>query len=336
MVRRFTCIALLSVCCVAFFSTSFASAADAPASPYKVLQTYVLGGEGSWDYVTVDSVSHKIYIGRADRVMIADTETGKLLGEMTGFTGVHGIAVIPELGRGYVSSGKDDTVRVVDLTTLKETGQIKAGKKPDAIIYDPFSKMVLCCNNGGTTATVVDPAKNVAVGDIELGGAPEFAVADGKGKVFINLEDKSEIVEVDVAGKKVTQHWPLAPGTEPTGLSMDIEHGRLFSGCRGSKTMEVVDAATGKVVASPAIGAGVDATAFDPQAQDAFSSNGQDGTLTVVHEDNPGAFTVTQTLTTVPNARTMALDPATHKLWLVAGTGRSGPKREFTLICVGK
>ena len=322
---RTICLASLLMC------TSVFSAAP----EYRVESTAVLGGEGSWDYLSIDSAAHRLYIGRSDRVMAVDTATGKLAGEITGLAGVHGLAVAGDTGRGYVSCGKGNTVRVIDLTTLKESASLAAGKKPDAIIYDPASKMVLAFNNGGTTATVVDPVKNAVAGEIELGGAPEFAVADGKGKVFVNLEDKSEVLELDIPGRKVVNRWPLAPGTAPTGLAMDVEHGRLFSACHDSKTMVVLDAGSGKILASLPIGDGTDAAAFDPDSQNAFSSNG-DGTLTVVHEDSPDKFTVTQTLKTMPSARTMTLDPKTHKIWLVAGTGRNGPKQEFTLICVSK
>jgi YVTN family beta-propeller protein len=338
---RNICFVTLLVCASAY-STESEKLPVGELGEYKIEVSAALGGEGFWDYLTIDSAAQRLYIARSNRIMIVDIDPqhgkldkNKLLGEITGVDGAHGVALVPDLGRLYVSSGKDNSVRVIDLASLKETAALKAGAKPDAIIYDPASKMVLAFNNGGTTVSVIDPAKNAVAGEIELGGAPEFAVADGKGKVFVNIEDKSEVVELDIAGRKVVNHWPLKPGDTPTGLALDVDHQRLFSTCRGTKTMVVMDASSGKIIASLPIGDGADGAAFDPDSQNAFSSNG-DGTLTIVHEDSPDKFTVTQTLKTLPGARTLALDPKTHKIWLVSGTGRSGPKQEFTLICVSK
>ena len=324
--------------------------ANAPAKgEYSVLKKLTLGGDGGWDYLTFDSAGRRLYIARSDRVMVIDVDAEKLLGEIKDMKGVHGVALAPEFNQGFVSSGGDNTVRIFDLKTLKETGQVKAGAKPDAIIYEPVSKKVFAFNNGGTTATAIDATTAKELGEVELNGAPEFAVADGKGMVFVNLEDKSEVAVIDANTLKVLQHWPLAPGKTPTGLSMDTQHRRLFSGCRGSKTMEVMDADNGKIVASLPIGAGVDATAFDSETGNAFSSNG-DGTLTVIHEDTPDTFRVVQTVTTQAGSRTMALDAKTHKLWLAAAeiktepapAGAQGrPRRTvvpgtFALLIVGK
>ncbi|HLX64734.1 MAG TPA: YncE family protein [Planctomycetota bacterium] len=312
-------------------STTFA------ADEYKVLKRIPLGGDGSWDYLTMDSAAHCVYIGRSDRVMVVDVDAEKLVGEVGGMNGVHGAAIVSELNKGFVTSGKDNTVRVFDLTTLKETSQIKATNKPDAIIYDPLSKKVFAFNNGGTTTTVIDPAEGKAVKELDLGGAPEFAVSDLKGKVFVNLEDKSEIAVIDAQKLTVEAHWSLEPGKKPTGLSMDLEHRRLFAGCNASKTLVVVNADSGHVLTSAPIGAGVDATAFDPDSQNAFASNG-DGTLTVVHEENPDTFTVIQIVKTQAGSKTMTFDPKTHRIYLGAAekNGRTVTPGTFALIVVGK
>jgi YVTN family beta-propeller protein len=238
--------------------------------------------------------------------------------------GVHGVALAPEFSRGFVSSGRDNTVRVIDLKTLKETSQIATGKKPDAILYDAPSKKVFAFCGGSNSATVIDAESAKVAGEIQLGGAPEFGVSDGKGKVFVNLEDKAEVVAIDVATLKAVAHWSLAPGAGPTGLAIDVDHHRLFSGCGESKTMVVLDSENGKIVASLPIGVRCDATGFDPKSQHAFSSNG-DGTLTVIHEENPNTFSVIQNLKTQPGARTMAIDSKTHKIWLVTAEMKDAP-----------
>jgi len=220
------------------------------------------------------------------------------------------------LKRGFVTSGKDNSVRMFDLETLKETAVIKVGAKPDAIMFDSASKKIFCFNGGGTTATVIDAATGKVKADIELGGEPEFAVADGKGHVYVNLEDKSEVVLIDTKKLLVKAHWPLSPGSEPTGLAIDPKHRRLFSGCH-NKLMVILDADTGKVVATAPIGGRVDATGFDSESQNAFSSNG-DGTLTVIHEVSPNSYDVVQTVQTQEGSKTMALDPKTHQIWLAA------------------
>jgi DNA-binding beta-propeller fold protein YncE len=294
--------------------------------------------------------------------MVVDIDNDKLVGEVMGMThenssknntggtemaGVHGVCVLPALNKGFVSSGKDDTVRVFDLKSLKEVGQVKTGSKPDAVIYDPASKTIFAFNNGGTTATVIDPA-NDKTRTIELSGAPESGVPDGKGKMYVNLEDKSEIAVIDTEKMTVTNHWPLAPGTEPTGLAIDVKHHRLFSACK-NKTMCVLDADTGKLITSLPIGDGVDFAVFDPQNQDAISSNG-DGTLTVIHESTPDSFAVVQNVETQKGARTMAMDPKTHRIWLATAkmsdppAGDSGEKHKrrvmepgsFVLVVVGQ
>ena len=309
------------------------------SAEYKVIKKTVLGGDGSWDCLNVDSAERKLYIARANRIMVVDLDADKLVTEWTGINGAHGVALVPDLHRAYATSGKDDSVRVFDLQTNKEVEKIATGKKPDLIIYDPHSKKVFAFNNGGTTTTVIDPATNKTVGEIELGGNPEFAVTDANGKIFVNIEDKSEIVAVDSDKLMVANHWPLAPGTEPTGLSIDAAHHRLFSGCRGTNTLEVMDSESGKILASLPIGKGQDGTAFDPETQNAFSSNGE-GTLTIIHEDSPESFRVVQTLATQAGARTMTIDSKTHQAILVSAEQNKETRKvtpdTFVLIKAGK
>ena len=306
---------------------------------YKIISKTVLGGDGGWDYLNLDAAARKLYVARSNRFMIIDVDTGKLAGELQSVTGAHGIALLPDKKMGYATSGKDDTVRVFDLQTLKETKSIPVGKKPDAILLDPASKKIFVFNNGATTASVIDPANDTVIGTIELGGNPEFPVADGAGRIFVNIEDKSEVAVIDTAKLSMTQHWLLAPGVEPTGLALDSAHHRLFSGCRGSKTLVIMDSESGKVITSLPIGSGVDATAFDVATQNVFSSNGE-GTLSIIHEDTPDSFRVVQTLPTQAGARTCTLDPKTHQVLLVAAVQdretRAVTPDTFTLIKVGQ
>ncbi len=289
---------------------------------YHEIKKISVGGDGGWDYLTCDSEAHRLYIARSNRVMVVDVEKGEVVGEIPNTPGVHGIALAPRLHRGFSSNGGENTVTVFDTQTLKEVDRIKVGTRPDAIIFDRASNRVFTFNGGSDDSTAIDAASGKVVGTIPLGGRPEFAVSDGRGQVFANIEDKSEIVDIDSQALTVKNHWPLAPGEGPSGLSMDRRNHRLFSAC-DNKMMVVMDADTGKVVATPAIGEGPDASAFDPRAGLAFSSNGQDGTLTVVHEDAPDKFSVVATVPTQRGARTMAVDPTTHTVYLV--TARFGP-----------
>jgi YVTN family beta-propeller protein len=282
-----------------------------------VKQKYVLGGEGGWDYLTFDPAGKRLFISRGTHVMVVDTAKGSVIGDIPDTTGVHGIALAQDLGKGFTSNGRDNSVTVFDLKTLKETSKIKIdGQNPDAILYDPASQRVFTFNGRSNNATVIDAVKGTVVATIPLDGKPEFGAADGKGKVFVNIEDKSEITAIDAKKAVVLNTWPLAPCEEPSGLAMDQKHRRLFAGCH-NKMMAVVDADSGKVIATPAIGQGVDANAFDADQQLAFSSNG-DGTLTVVHEDAPDKYSVVENVATKKGARTMALDLKTHSLYLPA------------------
>jgi DNA-binding beta-propeller fold protein YncE len=297
---------------------SAAIAASAPG--YHIVDTWKLGGEGGWDYLKVDSDAHRLYIARATRVMVIDTESGKPVGEISDTPGVHGVALVPEIGKGFASNGREDTVSVFDLQSLKTISKIKVGNRPDAIWYDAASKRVFTFNAGSQDATAIEAEKGAVAGTVPLGGKPEFAASDGKGTVYVNIEDKNQLVAFDATQLKEKQRWPLAGCDEPSGLAMDQKNRRLFVGC-GNKVMPVVDADSGKILASLPIGGGVDATAFDDQAGLAFASCGE-GVLTVVREESPGKFSVAETVNTQRGARTMALDSKTHKVFTVtAGFG---------------
>jgi DNA-binding beta-propeller fold protein YncE len=253
--------------------------------------------------------------------MVIDADSGKPVGDIPDTLGVHGIALAPELGRGFVSNGREGTVTIFDIETLKLISKVKAGENPDAILYDPASKRVFAFNGKSQDATAIDAAKGTVLGTIKLGGKPEFAVSDGKGEIFVNIEDKSQLDAIDPNTLEVKSRWPLAPCQEPSGLSMDRKNRRLFVGC-DNKMMAVVDADSGKVLATPAIGEGVDATAFDEGTGLAFASCGE-GVLTVVREDSPSKFSVAENVKTQEGARTLALDDKTHEVFLV--TAKFGP-----------
>ena len=271
--------------------------------------------------MTLDRTSNRLYISRSTHVIVINPESGQTVGDIPDTPGVHGIALAPEFGRGFVSNGRDGTVSVFDLTTLKVLSQIKVGENPDAILYDPASKRVFTFNGRSHDATAIDAAKGMVVGTIKLDGKPEFAVSDEKGEIFVNIEDKSELLAIDPAKLEVKSRWPLAPCEEPTGLAIDRKHRRLFSGC-SNKLMAILDADSGKLISTLPIGDGVDATAFDPETGLAFASCGE-GVLTVVHEDSANKFSVTENVPTERGARTMTLDPVKHQIFLV--TAKFGP-----------
>jgi DNA-binding beta-propeller fold protein YncE len=294
---------------------------SAGSSGYHVSKKTVLGGEGGWDYLTVDSKARRVYISRGTHVMVVDADTAAVVGDIPGTNGVHGIAIATDMDKGFVSDGRDNNVTIFDTKTLKVLGTAPAGKNPDAIIYDPASKRVFTFNGGSKDATAIDAKAGTVAGTIPLGGKPEFAAADDKGHVFVNIEDTSEIVQFDSNKLAVENRWKIAPGEEPSGLAMDRKHRRLFSVC-SNKLMVVVNADTGAVVTTLPIGAGTDAAGFDPETGFAFSSNGE-GTLTVVHEDSPDKFSVIDTVPTQARARTMAVDLKTHQVFTV--TAEFGP-----------
>jgi DNA-binding beta-propeller fold protein YncE len=288
---------------------------------YHVARDLKLGGDGRWDYVTVDTANHRLFIARQTRVMVVDPQSGKPLGEVPGLNGAHGVALVYATGHGFATSGRDSSVTMFDLTTLRVLGRTKAADDADAVLYDPASKRVFTFNGDANSSSAIDPVSGRLIGSIPLGGKPEFGVTTGQGRLYVNLEDKAEIVEIDPAAMRVLRRWSLAPCEEPTGLAVDRVHHLLFSGCH-NKLMAVSDASAGKMIAHVPIGGGVDAGAFDPSSQLAFASNG-DGTLTVVHEDSPTRFHVVGTVTTRPGARTMALDERSHRLYTV--TSDFGP-----------
>jgi DNA-binding beta-propeller fold protein YncE len=299
--------------------TASATLQTAPA--YKITQTFTLGGDGGWDYIVPEPASHRLFIGRQNRVMVVDENSGMLLGEVTGLRGAHGTAIVPATGHGFATSGTDGSVVMFDLKTLKELGRIAAAEDADAIIYDGASNRVFTFNGDAHSSTVIDPQAGKLVTSIELGGKPEYGVSAGTGKVFVNLTDISEIVEIDARAATVLRRWPTAPCRQPVAMAIDTAHHRLFSGCRNG-VMAISDFETAKVVATAPIGSGVDGAGFDPAAGDAFASNA-DGTLTVIHQDAPDRYHVSQTLPTAPAARNMGLDPANHKIFVVSA--RFGP-----------
>ncbi len=294
------------------------SAKAAPgAAGYHLLQKLAVGGEGGWDYLTLDSAARRLYVSRGTRVVVLDVDSGKTVGEIPGTEGVHGIALAPDLHRGFTSNGRSSTVTTFDTGTLAVVGSVKAtGDNPDAIIYDPASHRVFAFNGRGKNATAIDAAAGTVAGTVPLDGKPEFAVADGKGRVFVNIEDKNQISVIDSRALRVEKSWPIPSCDEPTGLAMDRKYGRLFTVCH-SRVMAVLDAETGRAVASLSIGEGVDAAAWDPSTALAFASNGE-GTLTVVKQDGPDAYHVIETAATQRSARTMALDEKTHRVFLAA------------------
>lgn len=287
-----------------------------------VIKTYKLGGEGGWDYLKLDPDARRLFISRATHVIVIDADSGKPVGDIADTPGVHGIALAPELNRGFTSNGKEGTVSIFDLKSLQPISKVKdVGENPDAILYDTVTKRVFTFNGRSHDATAIDAATGKIIGKVPLSGKPEFGVSTDAGEIFVNIEDKSEITVIDSQSLKVKSVWPLAPCEFPSGLAMDIKNRRLFSGC-DNKMMTVVDADTGKVITTVPIGDGVDANRFDPDTHLAFASCGA-GVLTVVHEDSPEKFSVMQNVPTQRGARTMELDPKRHNLFLV--TAKYGP-----------
>ena len=330
---------------ILFCAGSFSRAAtpSPAASGYHVIKTVPVGGEGGWDYVYVDGDARRVYISRGTHVVVLDADSYAVVGDIPDTHGVHGIAVASEVGRGFTSNGRSNDVTIFDLQTLKSLGTVKTDANPDAIIYDSVSKRVFTFNGRGKNATAISAADGTVAGTIDLRGKPEFAVADGKGTVYVNNEDTSELHHLDAQSLKELHHWPLAPCKSPSGLSMDLAHRRLFSVC-DDKVMAVVNADTGKVVATPAICSGPDASAFEPSTGYVFASCG-DGNLTVIHEDSPDKYTVVENVPTKKSARTMGLDLQTHNIFLPAADfdppapgERRGKMRpgSFVIVVVGK
>jgi DNA-binding beta-propeller fold protein YncE len=292
-------------------------------SGYHLAKKATLGGEGGWDYLYCDSKARRIYISRGTHVMVVDADSATVVGDIPNTNGVHGIAIADDLDKGFISDGRDGNVTIFDTKTLKVLATAPAGKNPDAIIYDPASKRVFAFNGTSKDTTAIDAKTGVVAGTIALAGKPEFAAADGKGHVFVNIEDTSEIVKFDANKLAVESRWKIAPGEEPSGLAMDRKHRRLFSVC-SNKMMVVVNADNGQVITTLPTGAGTDAAGFDPETEYAFASNGE-GTLTVVHEDSPDKFSVVENVPTQARARTMTLDAKTHQVYLVSADFGQAP-----------
>ncbi len=349
MQKRFTLPTILSSLAVViiFSAAALLLAATPPPAPagsgYHVIKTIPLGGEGGWDYVYVDSDARRVYVSRGTHVVVVDADTYAVVGDIPDTQGVHGIAVASGLGRGFTSNGRADSVTIFDLKTFKPIGTAKTDANPDAVLYEPVTKRVFTFNGRGKNATAINAAEGSVAGTIPLNGKPEFAVADGKGAIYVNNEDSSDLYHLDAQSLKELHHWPLAPCKSPSGLAMDTANRRLFSVC-DEKVMAVVNADTGKVVATPAICEGPDAAGFDPSTGYAFASCG-DGNLTVIHEDSPDKFTVVENVPTKRSARTMGLDLKTHKIFLPAADfdppapgerrGKMKPG-SFVLVVVGK
>jgi len=296
---------------------------------YHVIKKIPIPGQGGFDYLTIDGSARRLYVSHGTQVEVLDVDSGAIVGKIPNTMGVHGIAIAPELGRGFVSDGQTATVTIFDLKTLKPIAEVPAGKKPDAIIYDSASSQVFAFNGGSDSTTVISAADGKVVGTLDLGGGPEFAAADGDGYVFNNLEDQSKLVKINSKKLSVDERWPLAPCEAPSSMAMDRPNRRIFIGCR-SKVMAVVDADSGKVITTVPIGDHVDASAFDPESKLIFNSNGE-GTISIIHEDSPDTYSVVQTVKTLPRAKTLALDLQTHRVFL--STVEDG---QFEVLVVGK
>jgi len=312
--------------------------AQSPSS-YRITHTYTLGGDGRWDYIVPDPLNHRLFIARQDRVMVVDEDRGTLLGEVTGIKGAHGTALVEATGHGFATSGNDGAVVMFDLKTFKVLGRVPAAEDADAIIYDSASNRVFTFNGDAHSSTLVDPRAGTLITNIPLGGKPEYGASAGDGKVYANLTDTSEVVEIDAKTATVVRRWPTAPCKQPVSMAIDTAHHRLFSGCR-SGVMAVSDYRAGKLVTTVPIGAGVDGAGFDAASGNAFASNA-DGTLTVIHQDFPDQYHVAETLQTPQGSRNMGLDPTNHRLFVASAKfGPTGKGRapvlpgSFTLMVI--
>ena len=298
-----------------------AGSAVAAPSGYHILKTITLGGDGGWDYLNRDPATGNLFITRGTHVMVVDPASGKILADIAGLEGIHGTAFVG--GKAYVTEGGANRLAVIDTKSLTKVGEIPVGMRPDGILYDSSANRIFSFNAISKDATAVDPATGKVAGTVALGGKPEAAESDGAGTIFVNIEDKSELVAFDAKTLAVKARYPLAPCESPSGMAADPAHGRIFSGC-DNKMIAVTDMKTGKIVTTFPIGDGVDANRFDPATGLVFSSNGESGTLTVAHEDSPGKFTVLDNIPTADGARTMELDPKTHRVYVVTADRKPG------------
>ena len=316
------CFALFLFC---LLTTAYlrASAQSSGGPGYHLIKKVKLGGSGGWDYLELDPATHRLFITRATHVIVVDPDQGKIIGDIPDTQGVHGIAFADEFNKGFTTNGRSSNATIFDLKSLKALGDAPTDNGPDGLIYDSFSKRAFSFNGDSNSSTAIDAASGKVVGSVALGGGPEFAASDNKGNIFVNLEDKSALVKSDAKTLAVENTWPLAPCESPSGLAIDAAHEILVVGCR-NKLMTFVDGSSGEVLGTVPIGQGVDANRFDPVTGYAFASCG-DGTLTIAHEDSPGKFSVVETIQTQRGARTMALDYATHAVYLVTAELGAAP-----------
>ena len=306
---------------LALFAAAPVAAQD--STGYHVTQRYTVGGDGGWDYLTVDTDAHRLYVSRGTHVQVINLDNGTLAGDILNTPGVHGIAVAPSLNRGFTSNGRDSSVTIFDLRTLAMIGNVKVtGANPDAIVLDPVSNRVFTMNGRSASATAIDAAMGTVEGTVILNGRPEFAVADGRGRIYVNIEDSSAVVAFNARTLQVEARWSLAPCEEPSGLAIDRQHRRLFSVC-GNGMMAISNADTGRLITTVPIGRGVDGAGFDPGSQNAFASAGGDGVLSIVHEDSPDHYTLLGNAPTQRGARTMTVDERAHHIYL--STAEFGP-----------
>jgi DNA-binding beta-propeller fold protein YncE len=342
--RRFAFITVAALgLAVSLLFAGFARALPATpdSSGYHIVKKITTGGTEGWDYISMDSDARLAYIGREDHVDVVNVDSGKVVGKVSGLMGTSGLLPVPEFGRGYAMNGDAGSVVIVDLKTLAKIGTVKAGKDPDSFTYEPVTKRVFVMNSSSANATAINAKEGTVAGTVALEGQPEAAVSDGKGKVYVNITDKDQIVEVDAETMKVTHRWPLMQGTGPSGLAIDRKNRRLFSACDNQR-MVIMDADNGKVLAALRTGAGTDGAGFDPESGNAFASAGGAGTLTIIHEDSPDKFRVLEEIDTQSGARTMTVDSKTHNVLVVTARHGHGSTHNmvlpdtFVVLVVGK
>jgi YVTN family beta-propeller protein len=310
-----------------FLTVALSIAALALASEgFKVVSKIKIGGTGGWDYVAVDPDANRIYASHGTLVEVVDAKAGKVVGQITQLHGVHGVAVAPEFGKGFITNGQSNSVTIFDLKTLAKVGEPQTGQNPDSVCFEPKTKRIFTFNGRSNDSTAIDPKTNEVIKSLPLSGKPEECAADGTGKIYVNLEDSNEIVEIDAAKPAVLRHASLAPCESPSGLAIDVKNKKLFSAC-SNKVMAVTDIPSLKVVATAPIGPGTDGAGFDPGLGLAFSSNGGDGTLSIVKEVN-GKYQTVDTVTTERGARTMTVDPKNHRVYLLAAEYGPAPEAE--------
>jgi YVTN family beta-propeller protein len=312
MKKNYALPAAITLFCFAALAVSGAE------GPYRFLKEIPVGGQGGWDYLSIDPAAHRLYVSHATKAVVIDLAKDQVVGEITNTPGIHGVALAPALQRGFSSNGRENKVGIIDLNTLQTLSKVDTGENPDTILYEPKHSEVYAFNGRSGSATVIAADSGKVVATITLGGKPEFAVCDpDAGRIYNNLEDKNAVAVIDTTTHQLVNTWPIAPGEAASGLAFDLQHHRLFLGCGDNKMMVMMDSSNGKVLANVPIGAGVDANCFDPATQLAFASCG-DGTVTIAHEDSPDKLAIVQTLATERGAKTMILDPTTHKIYLGA------------------